>query len=264
LCRKKEQDYNQNLIETFKYDSKILWKNLKQITKNKEKPLIFITFDGIMENDHNRVANKLNEYFINSILDINNSIPVNNVNVAYSYLNNYQPKEQFKFSKLNVQDLIIIMKNINNKTSGLNNLNVNVLLDSMDVAGSSFLQVINTSLELGEFPDKWKKSTVIPIPKIAGTKCHDQLRPINILPAYEKVLETIVKNQLLKFLERNNILVSEQSGFRPQHSCETSLNLTVSSWKQMIEEGKVIVAVFLDFKRAFETIDRDWLLWKLE
>ncbi|XP_055842692.1 uncharacterized protein LOC129909640 [Episyrphus balteatus] len=61
----------------------------------------------------------------------------------------------------------------------------------------------------------------------------------------------------------NNLLIQEQSGFRSGHSCETAINCVVWNWKRKIDCGHSIVAVFLDLKRAFETIDRQILLSKL-
>jgi hypothetical protein len=62
-------------------------------------------------------------------------------------------------------------------------------------------------------PEKWKKSTIVPIQKVSGTKKLQKFRPINILPAYEKVLEPAVKTQFMNYLERNKILIDEKSGF---------------------------------------------------
>jgi hypothetical protein len=262
-CRRKEFDFNQQSIENYKSDPDMLWKNLKKIIKQKEKPMSTVIFDGALETDHQEIADKLNNYFINSITEINNNM--NQIsNTLYPFLNNPVTNETFRFSNIDMNELSNLMKNMKNKTSGVNNLNVNVIMDSMDAIGDSFLDLINSSLRLGCVPERWKKSTVVPIQKISGTKKCEEFRPINILPAYEKILETAVKNQFIQYLEENNILIDEQSGFRSQHSCETSLNLTLAAWKEMIEDSKIIVAVFLDFKRAFETIDRELLLWKME
>jgi hypothetical protein len=84
-----------------------------------------------------------------------------------------------------------------------------------------------------------------------------------MLPVFEKILEIVVKNQLSQYIENNNILISQQSGFRKHHSCETSLSLILKQWKEEIDRKRVIVSVFLDLKRAFETIDRKILLQKL-
>lgn len=87
-----------------------------------------------------------------------------------------------------------------------------------------------------------------------------EFRPINMLPLYEKVLELTVKEQLLNYLNVNKLLAAEQSGYRKNHSCETALNLVISKWKKQLESRKKIFAVFLDLKRAFETISREKLI----
>jgi retron-type reverse transcriptase len=85
-----------------------------------------------------------------------------------------------------------------------------------------------------------------------------------MLPIYKKVLECADKEQIMNSIESNEILINEQSGFRKYHSCETALNLVLNNWKEHIEKKKAILAVILDLKRAFETIDRNILLRKLK
>ena len=79
----------------------------------------------------------------------------------------------------------------------------------------------------------------------------------------EKLIETVVKNQLMKYINENDLLSLYQSAYRMNHSCETALNLVLAKWKEIGENGDTILAVFLDLKRAFETIDRKRLLAKL-
>lgn len=68
----------------------------------------------------------------------------------------------------------------------------------------------------------------------------------------------------MEFVHAHKILMNTQSGFRPGHSCETSLNLVLATWKEELDTGNSVIGVFLDFKRAFETIDRTTLLEKLK
>lgn len=84
------------------------------------------------------------------------------------------------------------------------------------------------------------------------------------MPTYEKILETVVYKQLLKYLNKNNTLVPEQSGFRENHSCETALQNVLNEWKINCDNKQKTGVVFLDFKRAFETIDRNKLIKKLD
>jgi hypothetical protein len=85
-----------------------------------------------------------------------------------------------------------------------------------------------------------------------------------MLPVHEKVMECIVEEKLSAFFEENNVIIEKQSGFRKSLSCETSLNLVLTQWKEEIDQGKVVVGVFLDLKRAFATIDRNLLFRKIE
>lgn len=62
------------------------------------------------------------------------------------------------------------------------------------------------------------------------------------------------------FIVSSDILMENQSCFRPDHSCETSLNWLIMNFKEQRHEGNIIIAVFLDFQRAFETVDREILL----
>ena len=84
-----------------------------------------------------------------------------------------------------------------------------------------------------------------------------------MLPNYEKILEGVVKQQLNNHMDNNKIVINEQFGFRKNHSCETAINMIQMDWKNEIENGNVVIAVFLDLKRAFETVDRSRLLRKL-
>ena len=89
-------------------------------------------------------------------------------------------------------------------------------------------------------------------------------RPISILPVLSKVLEKHVSDSLTLYLNENNLLHKTQSGFRPHHSCETALNFMTDSWLNAIDDGKMIGVVLVDFKKAFDLVDHDILMSKLE
>ena len=83
------------------------------------------------------------------------------------------------------------------------------------------------------------------------------------MPPLEKILEIAVYNQLLEHIDKNGILMANQSGFRQKHSCESLLQFALCKFKTEVDNNKYVIAVFLDLKRAFETIDRNILLTKL-
>lgn len=104
---------------------------------------------------------------------------------------------------------------------------------------------------------------VTPIPKVPNAKKAEEFRPINNLPVIEKIIESVVKNQLVDYLDEFDIICKEPSGFRTKHSTESALNSTLADWMEDSEKNKSIVAVFLDFKWAFETVNRNILLRKM-
>lgn len=114
------------------------------------------------------------------------------------------------------------------------------------------INIINTSLETGNVPDLLKTSTVISTKKVQRTKLIEEYRPINTLPAFGKILEKMVYNQLIDFLENEKILCDFYSRFRHKHSCEHAVQYVVNEWKQGVDEGKVVGITFVDLKRAFE------------
>lgn len=98
----------------------------------------------------------------------------------------------------------------------------------VEAAGEKVWHILNMSLEEGIFPVRWKEAIVVPMPNIRGTNKIEEFRPVNKLPIYEKVLETIIHRQLAEYLENNDLLKECQSGFRAKHSCETALQCVIS------------------------------------
>ena len=142
-------------------------------------------------------------------------------------------------------------------------ITIEILRMAVSAIEREFVDIINESLREGCFPDSWKVSTIVPIPKIEKAKNAKDFRPINMLPIYEKVLELVVKKQVEKYLETNEIITEHQSGFRKQFSCETAIQTVIDEWKLNISERRVVGVIFMDLKRAFETVDRELLIKKM-
>ena len=88
-------------------------------------------------------------------------------------------------------------------------------------------------------------------------------RPISILPILSKVLERFVHTHFSAFLELNNLITITQSGFRKLHSTMTALLHVTERWLQNIDKGLVTGVVFIDLRKAFDTVNTDVLLAKL-
>ena len=89
-------------------------------------------------------------------------------------------------------------------------------------------------------------------------------RPISILPVISKLLEKHIHDSLMAFLTQFQLLHKNQSGFRPNHSCETARIGMVCKWLDSINRGSLIGTVMIDFKKAFDLVDHSLLLKKLK
>jgi hypothetical protein len=160
-----------------------------------------------------------------------------------------------------LKSALAIMKNTGGGESGIT---TSILKDSAELIANRFIDLINCSLTYGKFPEEWKTSVIIPVQKVSKAKKCEEFRPTNTVPVYEKLLEIVVKEQITLHCNVNNLIANEQLGFRNDHSCETAIISICDKWFSEIENKNIVVAVFLDLKRAFETIDHQILIEKLQ
>ncbi|KAJ8983458.1 hypothetical protein NQ317_013333 [Molorchus minor] len=238
MIRKQKQQYYEQKIDNSRHNPKVMWKTLKELY----------------------IAEHFNTYFIDSIADIIQNIPKYNMYVV--------PKTEVQnkfdnFQQIDMRYLRKLISSLPNKT-GSDGIPTNIIKTSFEVIGNRFLDVINSSLQTGNFPNTWKSSLVSLVPKVVNSILAEQHQPINSLPIPEKILEITVKEQLVNYCNTSNIIIPVQSGFREAHSCESALQCILEEWVKEIDDNKIVLAVFLDFKRAFETVDRKLLLLKLE
>ena len=166
------------------------------------------------------------------------------------------------FKLLTKDELKTIVFDLANKSSP-DEIDMVFYKDNFDILSDQLIHIINRSLECGIVPSSLKVSTIIPVRKVPKTIKAEECRPINMLPAFEKILEKVVYLQFLDFIIKNKILSRYQSGFREGFSCESALQYVINEWKEAKDKGKMTGVIFLDLKRAFETIDRKILLGKL-
>ena len=149
------------------------------------------------------------------------------------------------------------------KSHGYDNLPARLLIDAASFICKPLTYIFNLSLETGTFPEALKVAKVTPIYKKGPKTDPGNYRPISVLPIIGKVFEKVVNNRLVEFLELNNILSKDQYGFRKKYSTKLSLINLVNTLLTSIDEGKITLGIFIDLKKAFDTINHDILLNKM-
>ena len=160
--------------------------------------------------------------------------------------------------------LKVIKKLKASKASGLDTISPRLLKDAAEVIAKPLTRIINISLSQGRIPDEWKCARVTPLFKKGDVTDMDNFRPISILSVASKVLERAVHHQLCDFLDKHKLLSPYQCGFRRKHSTESATIAFSDFIRRGMDQGLLTGAVFIDLRKAFDSIGHDALLSKLE
>ena len=124
--------------------------------------------------------------------------------------------------------------------------------------------LFNTSIETGQFPNTWKVARVTPI-FIDGEKTNkSNFRPISVLPVISRLFEKLVTDQLYKHMNENGQFSNDQSGFLRLRSTVMCLLKNTEDWYNGLDLGELVGLVFIDLKKAFDTVDHKILCKKRE
>ncbi|KAK3089449.1 hypothetical protein FSP39_003702 [Pinctada imbricata] len=119
-------------------------------------------------------------------------------------------------------------------------------------------------MQEGKLPEEWKSANITPIHK-KGAK-HDvaNYRPISLTSILCKTLEKIIGDELMDYMETNNLFTKHQHGFRSGHSCVTQLIEVIDDWTRELDNQNPVDAIYLDFQKAFDKVPHKRLLHKLK
>ena len=243
-----EKQYYHELLIMNKDNMKKSWGVIKNIINRKKNPVYqtkFMLSNGSPTTDKKSISEHFNDFFINVGPNLAKSIPCVN-KMPMTYLNDA------------IQETIFL-----EPVTGFDEINAEYLKMSMAFVANPLVYICNMSLSEGVFPTQLKIASVVPLYKCDDPMLFNHHRPVSLLCTLSKVFEKVMYNRLIKFLEKFSILYEYQFGFRRKRSTHLALITLIDKLTQAIKNGEYVIGVFLDFSKAFDTVNHEILLDKL-
>ena len=263
---KAKRNHHKSFFENNNNNIRKTWEGIRKIV-NVKKPTDFsisqLNVGGKIIDDPTTITNNFNNFFVNVGPETEKSIPsVPNMSPTM-YLKN---RNQFNLiiAHISEKEILDIINSLANKSTGPASIPLRLLRAVADIIVVPLCRIVNLSFSCGIFPDVLKVAKVVPLHKGGSTLECNNFRPISLLSIFDKIIEKLMHKRLYDFLEEHDILYKHQFGFRRFHSTAYSLVEITEKIKDSIDNGKYGCGIFIDLKKAFDTVNHKILLTKLE
>ena len=209
--------------------------------------------------DNLKIANAFNDYFVSIGAELSK-----NITSTIDPLSFVTPIQNSMFMpELSENEVKTVILDLNNSAAGWDNFPTFVAKKCVDGYLTPLTKIINKSISQGIFPSELKLARVIPIFKSNDKQNISNYRPISILTFFSKVFEKILHNNIYKYMERNKTINENQFGFRKGHGTQHAIISLIDKIGKSVDRGDIVINMFLDLKKAFDTVSHSILLRKL-
>ena len=280
LPRKSKKKYYEKLDERNLMDNKLFWKTIKPSFSDKivTRDRIHLTENGEVVKTELETAENLNNFFGNVIKNLMipkysdndpslDRIENRTVRAILKYRNHpsilvirERKKAQinFCFKEVSIEEIQKEILNLNNKKASQNS---DFIKENSDIFEKVLCSFINNSIKSFTFPSYLKDADVTPIHKKGKKDKKENYRPVSILVVLSKVFERIMFIQMSAFFE--DIFNKQQCGFRKSYNTQQCLLKMLEKWKRSVNGVKAFGALLTDLSKAFDCLDHELLLAKL-
>ena len=248
-----KENYGTKLLSSFSHNSKVLYRQLRYLSKFSAMPqcLVYNSLPILHPKDKVEAFNN----FFNSTFTVSNFVlpPMNQMPT---------PTDQLSYISVDESDVFDALINLNPlKAQGCDNISPYVLKYCATSLVTSVTRLFTACLTQYCLPQEWKIHKIRPIPKKGDLSNVSNYRPISLLCCLSKVMEAIVYMKIIPFIYPK--INKCQFGFLENRSCLSQLLCSFSHIYNAIESKKSCDVIYLDFRKAFDSVPHNELLFKL-
>ena len=264
MYRKAKKEYFVNEFDRLGNDSRKSWKLINSFFKgNQKEPLPQSMYLNKNEyKNEQQISEAFNHYFSTIGSSLAQKIPSNNESI----LKCMPPAiaNSMYLSEITEVEITNIVKQFKpSRSVGHDDMNVLLLKCIITSLSKPLAVLFNHSFQLGTVPKLFKIGKIVPVHKNKDKSNIANYRPITLLVQVSKILERCFYNRLIKFIDVTQILHKRQYGFRSKHSTSHAVVDVINYIQSALSDHHIPVGLFIDFSKAFDTVNHKILLKKL-
>ena len=256
--RNAEINYFSDQLDLHKNDLSKSWKILKNIIgkdNNKTKNNLTFCIDNKTISDSTEIANSFNNFFVTIGPHLAENINSKISPMSYvKYVTN-----SIAILDVTCTEVRQVISSLKKSSAGWDEIPISIAKKCIANLIEPLTYLINFSFCEGIFPKELKIARVVPIFKAGDPTLITNYRPISVLSFFSKVFEKIMYNHVSQFMKKNDTIYEHQYGFRQKHSTQQAIITLVDRITHSLDKGDIVISVFLDLTKTFDTADHQIL-----
>lgn len=271
ITNMKRQLYSKYYVNKFhdcRGNSNVMWKTINEILGKTSRfqtvPETIISSAGETLDNPTLIADKFCDHFANVGQSLSSSI----ISYPTDHINKLQTlswsTSNFFLSPVNEEEIALIINGLQKNSPGHDHITATIVKQCKHLLLPLLVEVINQSFISATYPNILKIAKVIPLFKAGDRKVMNNYRPISVLSVIDKIFERTIKTRLVEYLEQKQILYAHQYGFRKNLNTTAAALSLLNNIRQAVDHNKFSSAIFIDLCKAFDMVNHEILLEKLE